>query len=80
MKLIFFLPRPKKHFKKSELRPDAPYFHLKKPDFDNLAKAVSDALTILGWWNDDSQICDISIQKLYASGRPSGAEIEILGL
>lgn len=27
-----------------------------KPDFDNLAKSVCDALTDLGFWNDDSQV------------------------
>ena len=35
-----------------------------KPDADNLAKAVLDALTDLGFWGDDSQIVVLHISKI----------------
>lgn len=72
----FNLPRPKSHFLKSGLRTDAPTFCCKKPDVDNFAKAVMDAMTQLGIWNDDCQVCTLRVSKVFASGAP-GARIEI---
>ena len=40
----FYLRRPKAHFKKGELRKDAPKFVTKTPDVDNCVKFVLDAL------------------------------------
>ena len=40
----FYFRRPKSHFKKDELRPDAPKFVTKTPDVDNCIKFVLDAL------------------------------------
>lgn len=34
-----------------------------KPDFDNLAKSVCDALTDLGFWHDDSQVVFGKVMK-----------------
>lgn len=53
--------------------------HTKKPDIDNLAKAVLDALVneakVLG---DDNMITDLNCQKRYAVlGHPQGIEIEM---
>lgn len=39
--------------------------HTKKPDIDNLNKAVSDAITDIGLWEDDSQVYSISASKYY---------------
>lgn len=69
--LGFFFARPKSHHKgndrQRELREDAPHFHRSKPDIDNLAKAVLDALTQLGaFWQDDSQVCRIYAHKFYS--------------
>lgn len=64
----FVFHRPKNHFRKDVLRPDAPHFHVGKPDADNLAKAVADAMTALGFWRDDSQIAELSVTKRYATG------------
>lgn len=53
--------RPKSHLRKSGLRPDAP--QLPRPDVDNLAKAVLDAIgPILG---DDSQVSRLVVEKSY---------------
>ena len=39
-----YFRRPKSHFKKDELRPDAPKFVTKTPDVDNCIKFALDAL------------------------------------
>jgi Holliday junction resolvase RusA-like endonuclease len=54
--LNFFITRPK-----SVKRAHA----MSKPDLDNLAKAVTDALNKI-IWNDDSQICELWAFKAYA--------------
>lgn len=66
VRLDFCFPRPKNHYRKAGLKPDAPKHHIAKPDADNAAKAVFDALTILGMWKDDSQIAGCMITKFYA--------------
>lgn len=53
--------RPKSHLRKSGLRSDAP--KLPRPDVDNLAKAVLDAIgPILG---DDAQVSRLVVEKTY---------------
>lgn len=70
--LSFSMPRPKGHFRSNgELKSNSPRFCSSKPDADNLAKAVLDALTNLGIWQDDSQVVLLSVEKLYANS-PSG--------
>lgn len=65
MRLVFFFPRPKKHFTKKGLRADAPIYHTGKPDFDNSAKAVCDALKTLGFYKDDALIYACHVTKFY---------------
>ena len=75
--LTFYFPRPKSHFRSNgELKPSSPTWHTTKPDRDNSDKAVLDALTNLGIWSDDKQVCDGRIQKLYSTGS-SGCRIRI---
>jgi crossover junction endodeoxyribonuclease RusA len=66
--LDFFLPRPKSHLKRDGgVKENQPIWHCKKPDLDNLIKAVTDAITdTQRIWLDDSQICRISATKTYA--------------
>lgn len=66
----FWLQRPKSLPKKV-------YWHIKKPDLDNLVKAVKDALEGICYKND-SQFVDETIYKRYATGtgKPR-VEIEI---
>ena len=68
VELDFFLPRPKAHHKRDgSLKPNSPVWHCKKPDLDNLIKAVTDAITDTERiWLDDSQICEITATKTYA--------------
>jgi crossover junction endodeoxyribonuclease RusA len=65
--LFFIFPRPKSHSTKKGLRDSAPDFHTSKPDADNLAKAVLDCLTQLGFWKDDAQVCELQIHKRYGT-------------
>jgi Holliday junction resolvase RusA-like endonuclease len=65
--LTFYMPRPKGHYRTNgQLKPAAPVFmHTGKPDADNLAKAVLDALTNIGAWLDDDQVCELVIRKYW---------------
>jgi len=78
--VTFIFPRPKIHHiaNKPErgLRSDAPQWHTKKPDRDNLDKALLDALTQLGcFWHDDAQVCCGEIVKEF--GPTPGARVMI---
>ena len=65
--LTFYMPRPKGHYRKNgTLKPSSPvYMHDSKPDADNLAKAVLDALTAIRAWLDDDQVCELIIRKYW---------------
>jgi len=82
LELFFLFRRPQSHFrgKAKQLRHDAPNFHASKPDCDNLAKAVCDALTTLGAWEDDKQISKLNVTKKYGSESIQGVNIRITGL
>lgn len=67
VRLAFWFARPKSHSTKRGLRPDAPGWFTSKPDADNLAKAVLDAMTTLGFWRDDAQVSSLWIVKRYAT-------------
>lgn len=69
LELTFYFPRPKAHFLKSGLRENAPTFHTSKPDRDNCEKAVLDAMTCLGFWKDDAQVCAGATAKVYVDER-----------
>ena len=68
MRLRFFLPRPK-------TLPKRVHLHTKKPDCDNLGKAVKDSIGKGVTYYDDSQIVALVIVKEY-SAEP-GVEIEV---
>lgn len=71
-----YFPRPKAHFRANgQLKPNAPKHHTSKPDCENVLKACLDCLTQLGFWRDDSQICDEQTTKQYSDD--PGAWIEI---
>jgi len=62
--LAFVMPRPKSRTKKRG--PNPREWHITKPDAENLAKSVLDALTGT-LWRDDRQVCDLMLQKFVAS-------------
>lgn len=57
MSLTFMMPRPKSMPKKV-------VYHIKKPDLDNLAKSVKDALQGI-IYKTDSQIIILNLEKKY---------------
>jgi len=68
--LLFRFARPKSHWSKKGLKPTAPEYHTSKPDADNLAKAVLDCITQLGFWRDDAQVAALDVRKKYANAEP----------
>jgi Holliday junction resolvase RusA-like endonuclease len=55
--------RPKSHMRKASVKPDAP--KLPRPDVDNVAKAVLDALQdVIG---DDSLVSRLVVEKSYGT-------------
>ena len=41
------------------------YWHIQKPDLDNLQKSLQDVMTDLSFYNDDKQICSLQVSKIY---------------
>ena len=66
----FAFPRPAKLMRRKD--PEGEIMHTAKPDADNAAKAVLDALTQIGLWHDDAQVCALRVTKAYhaKTGRP----------
>jgi len=65
-------------FRKSESkarRKLAPLHIPSRPDVDNLAKGMLDAMTTLAFWRDDSQIADLRLIKRW--NEPSGIRVFI---
>jgi Holliday junction resolvase RusA-like endonuclease len=79
VRMAFYFRRPKGHFGAKGLKPSAPLEHTQKPDVDNLQKAVLDALTQVGAWEDDSQVVAITASKGWSLGAmlPPGCSITI---
>lgn len=71
-----YFPRPKSHYLKSGVRPGAPTYHVGRPDADNVLKAALDALTQIGLWHDDSQVCSVRVLKSYDATVP-GTWLEV---
>ena len=77
--LVFIMPRPKSLMRKKDPFHRIP--HTKKPDSDNLEKAVFDAITDCGLWKDDSQVYDSHVVKMYADKiELTGVHITIEGI
>lgn len=70
--MIFIMPRPKSTPKRTT--PAA----TKKPDLDKLVRAVFDAITSSGMWQDDSQVISFQAGKRIAEiGETSGLDLTI---
>jgi Holliday junction resolvase RusA-like endonuclease len=65
LEVYFEMPRPKKYLAKKWL--GVLLWHVKRPDADNLIKAIKDALNGLAW-HDDSQVCQLYVEKRYTAG------------
>lgn len=65
LNLLFVFPIPPSWSKKRRAEAESWHMaHLTKPDIDNCTKAVMDALNKI-YWNDDSQICQVTARKQY---------------
>lgn len=73
LQIFFYMPRPRSLMRQKD--PPWPLPHTKKPDVDNLVKAVWDSLNGL-LWRDDSQIWHIDTAKLYA-GKAESPRVEL---
>ena len=73
LKVCFFLPMPK-DMKKNSIGTNECVRHARKPDLDNLLKAVMDALTSVHVWKDDAQVYKTLAGKYY-TGEKTGAQI-----
>lgn len=65
LEVLIYMPRPKAHFRRDELRPDAPVWHQVRPDATKLLRAIEDALTGIVWV-DDAQVVRQRVEKRYA--------------
>lgn len=69
VEMNFYFARPKSHYRTGKfshmMKDDAPKYHLKKPDLDNLAKLPLDVLTKLKYFSDDSQVVNLLVTKEY---------------
>ena len=70
VKLSFFLPRPKSHFRSGKfshlLKESAPKYCTCRSDVDNLSKLVLDVLSKINYWVDDSQVTLLYATKAWA--------------
>lgn len=73
----FLMPRPKSHYRKGILKPDAPKWHIGAPDTTKLIRSTEDSLKGVAW-TDDSQVCIQTGIKFYSEY--PGAKITITPL
>ena len=64
IRAFFPIPKSASKKKKEQMR-DLRILHTKKPDADNIIKAVLDALNGVAYY-DDSQVAEVMISKAYA--------------
>ncbi len=78
--LSFFMPRPK--YMLTKKFPDHELWHTKKPDRDNLEKAVLDALKDIKVLADDCIVCDGRLRKYIVrkQGGRIGAHLKLTPL
>jgi len=73
LRMDFYFTRPKSHYGSGRnsnlIKNSAPYFHLQKPDVDNMAKCVMDVMTTIGFIKDDTHIVECIITKNWTDGR-----------
>lgn len=73
----FRMPRPKHHYKSNgEIKQDAPWFPIVRPDLTKLLRSTEDAMTGIVW-HDDSQIVEQNIHRTYSSVEDTGARISV---
>jgi Holliday junction resolvase RusA-like endonuclease len=62
-----YMPIPQSWSKKRRLEAvEGTVYHDKRPDVDNLLKQVADCMTQLSFWNDDTQVAEVTAKKVYS--------------
>ena len=73
----FRMPRPKSHYASNgDLRTNAPWVPVVRPDVTKLLRSTEDAMTGIVWY-DDAQICEQNIHRTYAHDEHTGARITV---
>ena len=69
-----YFQRPSSHFGTGKnaqaIKKSAPLYHTQTPDWDNIGKAATDALTTIGCWKDDKQIIVGVVSKNWTTAEP----------
>lgn len=78
LRVAFYLKRPQAHYGAHGVKPNAPRYSKSAPDLDKLLRALLDAITISGLWQDDGRVAKIAAVKGY-SDEP-GCEVWITPL
>lgn len=75
LRILFYMPIPSSFSNKKRIElENMPV--TKKPDIDNLIKAVMDAINYTNLWEDDSHIVKIESEKLYSKEPRCQIQIE----
>lgn len=62
-----FMKIPKSTSKKKlKMMEEIDFYHIKKPDVDNLVKQALDCLSKTNFWFDDTQVCILDSVKIYS--------------
>ena len=81
VQMVFHIQRPKSHFRTgayaSQLRPDAPIWHLVKPDTTKFVRAAEDALTGVLWVDDARIPKQVNDKEWCEPGRIAGVWITV---
>jgi len=82
LRVVFGFQRPKSHYRTGRnahlLRDAAPEYPSSKPDIDKCLRAVGDAVTQAGVWEDDARVVCVTAMKTYCQpGEDAFTEIEI---
>lgn len=78
LRLEFFTPRPKGHYRKDgSVKPDAPRFPAKAPDWDKVARSVSDALNGIVY-RDDALVVVGSVEKRWCDDHHPHAGVRVV--
>lgn len=78
VELAFVFARPAGHYRTNgQVKPRAPWEHGSKPDADNLAKALLDELTNVGYWKGDECVTKLTVTKLWGEPRDAGVRVEV---
>ena len=92
--VTFIMKRPLSHYgtgknadKLKDSAPDFPYIGAAALDVDKLARAILDGLTDAKVWDDDKQVVDLHVSKIFANlkseteaYRHPGAYISVIGM